>query len=210
MGWFRRVAANAGSEDFLSFGTSTDFYGLGEEGNTGLFGLWNSSVSVTGTAIALGDWNHAAVVVAGTGTNQAKAYLNGVLDITNNGSTQPTATTLMVGNSSGSDWLDGRAAAIKIWDVALSAEEVAQEANSILPVRFANLNGFYPCFPGATERLVDYSGNGRDWTANGSLVDEDPPPVSWGGPVQLFPFVAPAAGASMPHPWDRTMPFVFQ
>lgn len=79
--------------------------------------------------------------------------------------------------------IDGRYAYYKIWSGAkLTLTEFQQEALAIRPIRFANLFAFYPMFPGTGERGRDYSGNGANLTENGSLTDEDQPPVSYGAP----------------------------
>ena len=72
----------------------------------------------------------------------------------------------------------GRIFAYKEWQTNLSLAELNQEAQRIAPVRFANLYRWTPCWPG--DRTGDYSGNGRDWNADGTLTDEDNPPLSWG------------------------------
>lgn len=94
-------------------------------------------------------------------------------------------------------WFNGRIGPIKSWIITKSQAELQQELYSILPVSFSSLYSWWPTFPGSTERLADYSGNGRNWTATGTLTDEDPPPVSWGA-RPLFPqLVAAAAGSAI-------------
>lgn len=90
-------------------------------------------------------------------------------------------------NGRWSEWLDGRAHSVKIWDgVQLSQQQIQQEMQAIRPINSdGNIWGWYPIFPGASERVLDYSGNGRDWTAAGTLTDEDPPPIPWGAPVLM-------------------------
>jgi hypothetical protein len=71
-------------------------------------------------------------------------------------------------------------ARLKAWGVALSAAELINEARTVLPRRIANLYAYWPARPGSAERVKDYSGNSRDWTATGTLTDEDDPPIGWG------------------------------
>jgi len=90
-------------------------------------------------------------------------------------------------NSYVSEFFDGRIAHVKIWDAALSAEEVAQERWSARPRRMADLKAWYPLI-GATaaECLADYSPNGLTLSQVGSPTVEDGPPVGWGaGPIFL-------------------------
>lgn len=83
-----------------------------------------------------------------------------------------------------------RLTAIKCWQAALSAEEIAAEMRAIRPLRLANLHSWHPAIAGnVTDALKDYSGNGRDWTARGSpSVAAQTPAVSWGNcPLLILP-----------------------
>ena len=81
------------------------------------------------------------------------------------------------------DPFSGRIHAIKIWNTALTEAEIAQEVYTVAPRKLDSLWGWYPTRPGSGERAKDYSGNGRDWTEGGTLTDDDPPPISWGGRI---------------------------
>lgn len=179
-----------------------DAINLGSDGVTLQLGVVVGGVSTgpSGTTLSTGTWYHVAIVRASA--TDCRLYLNGALDIgpdTRDVSGRSAATRLEWGAfaSVNLSRFDGRVAAIKIWDAALSAEEVAAEVRSIRPQRLANLNGWWPCFPGAGERARDYSGNGRDWTESGTLTDEDPPPVGWGAAALLVPYAA-ATATSLP------------
>lgn len=74
--------------------------------------------------------------------------------------------------------MNARFAALKFWTAALTDEEIANEMHTIRPQRTSDLYGWWPLF--SHTDLADYSGNGRDWTAQGTLTTEDGPPVSWG------------------------------
>lgn len=78
-----------------------------------------------------------------------------------------------------------RLTAIKCWQAALTAEEIAAEMRSIRPVRFADLHSWHPAIASVlADALKDFSGNGRHWVATGSpSVQTQTPPVSWGSPV---------------------------
>jgi hypothetical protein len=78
-----------------------------------------------------------------------------------------------------------RLTAIKCWQAALTAEERAAEMYSIRPVRTANLHSWHPAIAAdKATALKDFSGNGRDWTEQGTLsVASQTPPVSWGARV---------------------------
>lgn len=143
-----------------------------------------TSVNTTGASVSYGSWQHWAMVRRDA--SNLDTYLNGTLDATSNQSVsgRAAAAQLDIGNSNGaSTYFNGRVFAIKIWDVALTAAEIAQEMNTVAPRKLANLWGWYPTRPGSGERAKDYSGNGRDFTEGGTLTDEDPPPISWGGRI---------------------------
>lgn len=157
-----------------------------------------SGNSVNGTTLSTGVWYHLALVREDAST--LKAYLDGALDATNTTSvTGRTAATRQEhgGRSASTSPSDSRVAAIKAWSAALTQAEIQQERWFVRPIRTANLHGFWPCFPGSAERLIDYSGNGRDWGTAGTLTDEDPPPVGWGSDSP--PVVYMLAAASTDH-----------
>lgn len=149
-----------------------------------------------GTNLTAGTWYHIAIVR--TTTSQAYIYLNGVQDISFSTSiaSRAAANRMEIGAkyTGNYDPLNGNIFAVKAWSAGLTIDEVNLERLAIRPIRTNNLYGFWPCLPGATERDNDYSGNGRDWTQGGTLTDEDPPPVSWGGQIWALPFVAAAGG----------------
>jgi len=158
--------------------------------------IGGTGTAVPGTNLSVATWYHIAVVRESA--TSLKAYLNGVLDITNTRDvTGRTAATRMehgAFRSTNANPSDSRVDRIKAWSAALTLEEVQAERWLIRPQRTANLYGFWPTFPGATERMLDYSGNGRAWTEAGTLTDEDPAPVDWG--AQSPRIILPAAVAA--------------
>lgn len=213
MAWFRLVVDNNDFGHFLAISntgeTQYDHIGVDSDGTT-LRSEVGGGTAVTGSALTVGTWYHIALVREST--TSLKTYLNSTLDITSTDNVAGRAAPnyMRCGSFFGLG-INARAAGLKGWSSALTAAEIQQETQILRPSRSADLYGFWPVFPGATERLADYSGNGRGWTANGTLTDEDPPPVSWGASPILVPFAAAAAaGPDILRPWDRTMPFVFQ
>jgi hypothetical protein len=85
---------------------------------------------------------------------------------------------------------------VKCWTAALTDAEIADEMRRGAPRRFTNLWGWWPAFSGASEMVRDYSGNGRGWTAAGSVTDADGPPVTWGGRTWFMARAAAAAPKS--------------
>lgn len=151
----------------------------------------NSEAS--GSRLSINTWYHIAVVRAGS--TSLALYLNGVLDITNtqNIGSRAAITRMELGAATASnfDRFDGRADRIKAWSIAFAQPDIQVEMDQIDPVRLDNVYGWWPGFPGATERLADYGG-ARDWTAAGALTDEDGSPVAWSVPAT--PSFAEAAG----------------
>jgi concanavalin A-like lectin/glucanase superfamily protein len=157
--------------------------------------VFNGAASISGASLALTTWTHLGLTVAGTGSNQALGYVNGALNITANGSGTVTAASLQLGNDPGGDFFNGRLAAVKIYDVALSAIDVQQEMWTYVPLRTANLNSWYPLIDSsAALSATDFSGLGRTWTAAGTLTAADGPPILWSS----RPVMAPHLGAAAP------------
>lgn len=169
--------------------------------SAGLLGVSSNSFfasDVTGSTLSENTWYHLAMVRTSM-TGDLLLYLNGVLDITHAHSTefQSTSTRMEFGGASTGDSspFSGRVAALKLYSTNLSVTEIQQEMYKILPSRTDSLTGWYPGFPGATERLADYSGLARNWTEAGTLTDEDPPPVGWGAwSLYPQPLIAAASG----------------
>jgi concanavalin A-like lectin/glucanase superfamily protein len=133
--------------------------------------------------LVAGTWYHFALVREST--TALKTYVNGSLSTTNtlNVSGRTAATRMEVGGSytANTQRVDGRVYAQKAWTTALTLAQVVQEMRVIRPRFTASLYGWWPHLPSAAERLKDYSGQGHDWTAGGTLTDEAPYPVPWGG-----------------------------
>lgn len=134
-----------------------------------------------GTALSTATWYHIAAVRESN--TVFKLYLNSVLDTTNTfditGRTAAVRQECGAWSTGDNDPFNGRIAYIKEWTAALTLAEVAQEMRTIRPLRLANLRAWTPCLPGTSERLKDY-GSGFNWTAGGTLTDEDQPSISWG------------------------------
>ncbi len=181
MAWIYVVADNNVYQAFWgTYSAEHNWIGTAIDGST--LRLSVQGAEVDGTDINVGQWYHMAVCTDGTST---LFYLDGVLDITGAGFTE-TFDVIEFGLNNFGDSCDARFAGIKMWSDKLTVAEVNAERNTYLPKRTTNLLGFYPCQFGATERLRDYSGGGNDLTNNGTLTDEDGPPLSWGGRVELL------------------------
>ena len=149
--------------------------------------------TVATTNLSTGTWYH--MTIARESNTLLRGYLNGVSDGTQAQNQTGTGTPRIEAGrmAAFSDTLNARMAGYKYWDAALTAAEVINEMQTLAPRRYANLNTWCPMFPGSGERARDYSGNNRDFTESGTLTDEDPPPVSFGGASKTHVFISAAA-----------------
>lgn len=204
-GWFK-FASSPGSYGNTFFNLSADtnnyIYIQHESGTQKIWGYLagSSQTTLTLNAYSTGTWYYYALARNGT---SMKGYYGAVgaalTEVTATwAATTITPNLLQIGDSVwGGEWTDGTLAYPKLWDGAqLTLAELEQERYLIRPARTANLYGWWPAFPGATERARDYSGNGYNWTEGGTLTDEDGPPVSWGAPVIVLPYTAAASALS--------------
>lgn len=177
------LLANSGGTSFISFNLSSSGTNLqiSVNGNT-----------TNGSNLNVGQWYHVACVIA-SATSQ-KMYLDGVLDINKTSvSTTFTPAQFFIGSDT-VGWLNGREGDMKIFERELTAEEIKHEMMDIEPQLYPTW-AFYPMDAGASERVLDYSGNGRNLTNNGSLTDEGGPPVGWSDEISWTPSAVPAAPA---------------
>lgn len=102
----------------------------------------------------------------------------------------------IVGGGGGGYRISGRLAGLKEWSAYLSDAELIREAATLAPQRRANLHAWFPCVPGAG-RHRDYSGAGIVWSENGTLSDEDGPPVAppYSGDGEFSAWVVAAGGS---------------
>jgi len=161
----------------VSLGNRLTLYAV--NGGTDGFG------SPTGTVLSTNTWYH--VTIVRESSTSLKSYLNGVFEQTCsvNIASRSASSRMEFGawSSGNNDPFSGRIQYIKIWNTALTEAEIAQEVYTVAPRKLDSLWGWYPTRPGSGERAKDYSGNGRDWTEGGTLTDDDPPPISWGGRI---------------------------
>lgn len=165
--------------DYVGFNSSTTTLIIASNNST-------SEINQTGSSLSVETWYHIALVRTAIDGNLL-LYLDGSLDATlsSDMTGRPSAVRMEFAAFSTFDYspFAGRIAYAKAWSGALSAPEIANECGVIRPVRTDSLYGFWPMLSGSPERARDYSGNGRDWTQDGTLTDGEGPPVSWGAPV---------------------------
>jgi len=141
-------------------------------------GLGASSASST-ASLSANTWQHAAAVF--TSSTSRTAYANGGNGGTDTGSSAPVGlTALRIGslwfatNNSETNYMDGRIAEVGVWDVALTAAEVASLAKGFTcdRVRPDNLVFYAPL----VRDLIDKVG-GRTITNNNTATVANHPRV---------------------------------
>lgn len=138
-------------------------------------------VAVGTTVLTAGSWYAVAGVKNGTGADALKVYLNGTQEAsaTSNRTIQNTATGVTIGRyADAGGAFDGRIAEAGVWNVALTAAEIAALAKGVSPllVHPGNLKGYWPIW-GIASPEADLSGNANNPTINGSLPVADHAPV---------------------------------
>jgi hypothetical protein len=207
MGWFYLSADRGALANAIAYGDSSGGadvqLGIDQAVSTGQLMIWDALNVVTGTTLSLSTWYHLALTISSVdGAGSALGYLDGVLDITNpNVGSTVSSELLWIGNDNDAEWLNGRAAAIKVYSAVLSAAEIQQEMRQYLPARTANINAWYPLLSVADDE-IDFSGNARTWTVGGTLATEDGPPIPWkAGQSKIYlPLSADPGGGAVVKP----------
>jgi hypothetical protein len=201
--WFWHTATVGSSwSTILAYGSASDGIAVQFNGTTGGgldLSLWDRTVDRPGSTTVLNKWYFFCLTGNGTGANEFKFYLGDLstpasLDIQGTINLSGLVPDRFVfGNTPPLiEHTSGRFAAIKCWSSALSLSQIQAEQYTYLPQNFSNLISWHPCFVGgATERDLDYSGNGRNLAESGVLTDEDGPPISWGASPVLLPYTPP-------------------
>jgi len=155
-------------------------------GTSFLFGISDGAGAQDGaggaTAIVNNTWQHVGGVKNGTGAGAIVAYVNGSAGTpaTSNLSIGNTAANLRLGTDTDATTSSytGRLAEVAIWNVALSAGEMAGLAKGASPLMFrrSNLKMYLPLF-GVASPEPDLSGNGASGTVVGTVAAADHAPV---------------------------------
>lgn len=181
--------------------SNVDDLGIDADGTT--LALYDGATTATGASLTVGAWVGVAIVRASATdlrmyykASPTTAGVQTGSTITNDVSGRAAADAMQVGRWVGSniEFANARWAGWKVYTAALTLAELENEWRSLTPKRTANLWGWYPAVHADIANAVkDYSGNGRDWTANNTPTVEDAPPISWGA-RQII--VVPSAVAS--------------
>lgn len=196
--WFYYVATRSAFAYFLGVDDASSAYillGFDNANNLEIAYSSGATENNFAAAPATSAWHFMALRANGTNVKGFHRTLAGTWQtVTSSVTPSFTPTGMYFGSDGFDEWVNCRLAGIKVWDAALTDAEIENEAETLMPQRFANLNLWTPGFPGSGERTRDYSGNGRNLTEGGTLTDEDAPPIAYGARSLWFPFVA--AGGS--------------
>ncbi len=182
-GWIRFASIFDAIQSVVTLGSAADEYdalGVVIQRMSLSFASGRSTGLQFGSLLSANQWYHVAMRRTST------TLLDMILDLTVELSETKTASRPLPDRFHlGADWplTDGtygdfRLWGWKCWTRALSNAEIAAESLFAMPITLDSLHGVWPFIAGGT-REEDYSGNGRDWTENGTLSDEDPPNVAW-------------------------------
>ena len=152
----------------------------------------------TSTGYSTGVWTHAAAVFATT--TSRTAYINGGSSGTststrNNPSGLDSVSIGRLGYSTPINYLNGRTAEVGVWNVELTATEIATLAKGVSPllVRADALVSYWPIV-GRTSPEIDLMG-AHPLTLTGT-VQVDHPPMRYPGRVHVVPAASgPAQGS---------------
>lgn len=106
-----------------------------------------------------------------------------------------TPAILMLGTNGFSEHWNGAIGDVRVYDAALTTQELEAERHFRIPRRTANLNTSVLGLVGndTTDWL---SGNGRNWTLSGTSALTNPFPLAWGNLQPTYIYPPPAAGGS--------------
>lgn len=162
-----------------------------------------ASASTVAT-ITANQWNHGAAVF--TSATSRTVYLNGGNAQSNTTSITPsglTTTTIGFRGLNGSNFVNGPIAEAGIWNVALSANEVAALAKGVPPryVRPQSLVGYWPLW-GLLSPEPDMSGNANAMVlTNAPTKANHAPTTLWTQKARTPPDFASGAVAASLIPW---------
>lgn len=138
---------------------------------------WDSGIDPA-FQLTVGTWYAMAYVQDGTngtlywGTDPAS------LSTHSSAITPHSITHFRIGHfkpNTSTEWLNGRMAAVKVWDAALTAPEIEAELQSYDPIVTANLLRVHKL---QVPEPTDYSGNGNTLTGGLGASTEDDPPIT--------------------------------
>jgi hypothetical protein len=177
MQWWHQLTDDNATATFMQISTSSgsdkDQFIIGSSGTVlGLQIVGTGAGANVGSTFAPPVTMHLTMVRESA--TSLKGYLNGVLDMTNTGDTTGRgAAGFQRLSTTSTAWPNARVWAPMEWSVALTQDEIRRQMHSLIPrVRLDKLHAWHPGLPFTVSRTKDYSGNGRNWTENGTLTTE--------------------------------------
>jgi len=161
--------------------------------------IGSSSAALGSASISAGTWYHIALTRdTDPATNEHDIYVDGVKDIDNDVNNTWDEDEMQLGrNKRFSAQMNGEIAAVKLWDgVVLTQAQIVQEMWQYLPIhQLGSLHIWSPFVDQDDTQFIDYSGNGRNWTENGTITIDDGPPIAWAANM-VRPLIIAAGGTT--------------
>lgn len=199
MGWFYAAWADGNWHNVFFFGPNSSIHDNVEVDTAAkTIVSVDFGAGVNGSTLTSNTWYHWCVVRSSN--TSWTLYLNGASDCTDTTdiSGRTNNSSAMIGNWAGAgDDLVGRVQDVKLWQAALTAEEIQREMKQSAPARWTNLLHWAPMRDQTVSRAEeDRSGRDGSWTEAGSgtvtIADGAPVPYRFGAPRAYVP---PATGA---------------
>ncbi|SVE50742.1 uncharacterized protein METZ01_LOCUS503596, partial [marine metagenome] len=125
------------------------------------------------------EWHHvAATYDENGGENNLRVYVDGVLEGQSTKTGQFAGATGNFTISSvpgGGEYIDGNIDMVRIWNSALTQEQIQENMNSSVPSVESDLLADWRFNAGEGDILYDHSGNANHGTINGAAWDSDVP-----------------------------------
>lgn len=202
MAWFYRAVDRDAIENCIAFEDSGGAYDqIYMHGVAEAIEAWVGGGTSTGISWSTGTWKHIAMTHNGAG--EWDFFVDGVEVISNLADTLSDFSVIWFGNDRDSELFNGRVAFARVWDIALTPEQVADEMRTAQPRNaVASLNFYWPLINHSN--AIDYGPNARDPTVGGTLATEDGPPIAWRhAGMRRYYKPAAAGGTKAPPPFHR-------
>lgn len=186
VGWFYPDDNDRGAVwAFNSNGHNRNLMFWSQDNSSRRFHHWDDTNSYVDSTSQFNnnEWHHVAQVIDGSGNGTM--YVNGTQEATWSNSDTRSADQFSIGQEwdggSTSDYFDGKAKDVRVYDRALSASEVLASMRCIdQPI--LGLVGHYTLMESGTNpTFLDISGNGNNGTNVGTTESVESPPTSWCG-----------------------------
>ncbi|MDJ0717264.1 MAG: neuraminidase-like domain-containing protein [Prochloraceae cyanobacterium] len=166
--WFKTTNGNVGLFSITNnSGSNNDRHIYLKNGNLKTRVWRDETIGTKGLNLADGQWHHVAHVIGGSVGGQ-QIYIDGELKATGTKAASdfnwdPTTVRIGFSKDADNDYFDGQIAEVRIWDVALSAEEITTDIISRI-----GLVGYWPMNEGSGNEIRDRAGN------NNGTLQENP------------------------------------